>query len=173
MNQYFRRCLVSSLVLFTSYLFTPQLSFSAYIAPADLTPHLCRNNIPTAVEQFVRQEFPEGVLFFTIRAIGEIRCEQSEQLALNAESASTDAPEIVIKNRAWIFSAWDDMADVVIVVEDKNRKLYYNVEHIHFDHNGNFEPAYQPKWIAFQTDCEWRKEVWWITEAELKKHGCL
>jgi len=172
MYQYFRRYLVPSLILFTSCLFTPQLSFGAYIAPADVAPHLCRDNIPTAVKQFVRQEFPGGVLSFTIKAVGEIRCEQSEQLAIDAESAATVTSEIVAENHRRTLRELADMADVVIVVKNHDGELYYNIEHIHFDHDSNFESVYQPKWTAFQIDCEWKKEAWWITKEELK-HECL
>ncbi len=160
----FRWCLMAVFVMFTNTTLTPRMSSALEVAP-----HLCRHNLPTAVEQFVHREFPRQIQSFAIQAFNEVRCERSEKLVTLTKDATMKTTEAITKE-------WDDMANIAVTVVLKNRKIYHTTVHIHFSHDGSLVGA-SPEWNLSHAADDWRTKwcrfIYYVYRDELKEQNCL
>ena len=171
-----RKCLAAALamavfVMFTNTTLTPRMSSALVVAP-----HLCRHNLPIAVEQFVHREFPGQIQSFAIQAFNEVRCERSEKLVTLTKDATKKTPEAITKEQERIIEKWDDMANIAVTVVLKNRKIYHTTVHIHFSHDGSLVVA-SPEWNLSRAADDWRTKwcqfIYYVYRDELKEQNCL
>jgi len=121
------------------------LAYSTSFA-ADLMLHLCRQHIPSVIEQFVHKEFPGQIQQFELKAFNEVRCEQTAQLAHGDET-----------HREYIILELDDMVNAAVVVTLSSVQTYHTVAHVHFGADGLFIFSI-PDWNLSDSPNAWRQE---------------